>query len=463
MTLRYQSQAVAKPYFMAAIFLFAIQILFGLILGLQYVVGDFLFPELPFNMARMVHTNTMIFWLMFGFMGAAYYMVPEEAETELVAPWLAWVVFWLFFITTVLTIAGYLLMPYAQLVKFTNNSMLPTMGREYMEGPTATKLATSFLRLLFLIQVWGTMLKGRKTGINMLMLFGLTGSMLLFLFSFYNPTNLVVNKFYWWWMVHFQFEVIWAIIMASILAFILIRVTGVNREIIEKWLYMIATMIFVTGFISIGHHYYWIGAPEYWQWWGSAFSLMQPIPLFMMVIFAFNMVHKSRHEHPNKAALLWAVGTVVVTFLGAGTLGLLHNLAPINYYTHGTQINTARMHIAMYGAYVMINLTMISYAMPILRGEKAGNDRAQIMEMWSFWLMTLSMAFITIFLTIAGVLQIYMQRYTDVPQSFMVVQERISFFYWLREFAGIAFFVGFVIYLMSFFAASKIRNTRHHS
>lgn len=71
--LKFQSQAVAKPYFVFALMLFLGQILFGLIMGLQYVVGDFLFPPIPFNVARMVHTNPLIVWLLFGFMGAAYY------------------------------------------------------------------------------------------------------------------------------------------------------------------------------------------------------------------------------------------------------------------------------------------------------------------------------------------------------------------------------------------------------
>ena len=67
--MQYKSQAVAKPYFIAAIGLFVGQILFGLILGLQYVIGDFLFPAIPFNVARMVHTNLLIVWLLFGFYG----------------------------------------------------------------------------------------------------------------------------------------------------------------------------------------------------------------------------------------------------------------------------------------------------------------------------------------------------------------------------------------------------------
>ena len=51
--MQFKSQAVAKPYFIAAIGLFVGQILFGLILGAQYVLGDFLFPAIPFNVARM--------------------------------------------------------------------------------------------------------------------------------------------------------------------------------------------------------------------------------------------------------------------------------------------------------------------------------------------------------------------------------------------------------------------------
>ena len=55
-----------------------------------------LHSEIPFNVARMVHTNLLIVWLLFGFMGATYYMVPEEAQTELHSPLLAWILFWVF-------------------------------------------------------------------------------------------------------------------------------------------------------------------------------------------------------------------------------------------------------------------------------------------------------------------------------------------------------------------------------
>ncbi len=453
--MKYQSQAVAKPYFIAALGLFVGQILFGLIMGMQYVVGDFLFPEIPFNVARMVHTNLLIVWLLFGFMGASYYLVPEEAETELYSPKLAMILFWTFLVAGALTILGYLLVPYAALAKLTGNELLPTMGREFLEQPTITKVGIVVVALGFIFNIGMTVLKGRKTAISLVLLTGLVGLAVLFLFSFYNPDNLVKDKFYWWWVVHLWVEGVWELILGAILAFVLIKITGVDREVIEKWLYVIIAMTLITGILGTGHHYYWIGTPSYWQWVGSVFSALEPIPFFMMTVFAFNMVNRRRREHPNKAATLWALGTAVMAFLGAGVWGFLHTLSPVNYYTHGSQITAAHGHMAFYGAYVMIVLCIISYAMPQLRGQVAANARAQVFEMWSFWLMTVSMVFITLFLTGAGILQVWLQRYSEDPLPFMVVQEKISLFYWMREWAGLVFLIGLVTYLASFFVTEK--------
>ena len=453
--MKYKSQAVAKLYFIAAIALFLGQIVFGLIMGLQYVVGDFLFPAIPFNVARMVHTNLLIVWLLFGFMGASYYLIPEETETELFSPKLAIITFWVFLAAGVLTILGYLLVPYAALAKMTGNDLLNTMGREFLEQPLPTKVGIVLVALSWLFNITMTMLKGRKTAISLVLTLGMLGLAAFFLFSFYDPVNLVKDKFYWWWVVHLWVEGVWELILGAMLAFVLIKVTGVDREVVEKWLYVIITMTLVTGIIGTGHHYYWIGAPAYWQWWGSIFSALEPIPFFMMTVFAFNMVNKRRREHPNKAATLWALGTSVMAFLGAGLWGFLHTLAPINYYAHGTQLTAAHGHLAFYGAYALVVLTMISYAMPILRGRAANPERAQIMEMWAFWLMTVSMFFITLFLTGAGIVQIWLQRLSSTPMSFMAVQDQISIFYWAREGAGIVFLIGLILYIRSFFVKGE--------
>jgi nitric oxide reductase subunit B len=451
-TLKYQSQSVSRLYFIAAIGLFVGQIVFGLTLGLQYLIGDLAFPAIPFNIARMVHTNLLIVWLLFGFMGSAYYLIPEEAETELYSPLFAKILFWIFLVAGAATILGYLLVPYATLAEWTGNDLLQTMGREFLEQPLPTKVGIVIVALGFLFNISMTVLKGRKTAISLVLLMGLWGLAIMFLFSFVNPSNLVRDKMYWWFVVHLWVEGTWELILGALLAFVLVKTTGVDREVIDKWLYLIITMALVTGILGTGHHFYFIGLPGYWSWVGSVFSALEPVPFFMMTLFAFNMVQRRKREHPNQAAVLWAVGTAVMGFLGAGLWGFIHTLSPVNYYTHGSQVTAAHGHLAFYGAYVLVVIAMISYAMPILRGREANPKRAQSVEMWSFWIMTIGMGVMVLALTGAGILQVWLQRMpTEGAMSFMNTQDQLRFFYWVRVAGGVMFLTGLLTYLSSFF------------
>ena len=454
--MKYTSQMVAKPYFIFALLLLAGEMLFGLLLGTQYIFGDFLFPHIPFNVARMVHTNLLIVLILFGFMGATYYLVPEESERELWSPKLAIITFWIFAAAGVATILGYLLVPYAKLAELTQNDLLPTMGREFLEQPTITKIGIVIVALAFILNIGMTVLKGRKTTVSVVLLSGLVGLAVFFLFAFYLPDNLVLDKFFWWYVVHLWVEGVWELIMGAILAFVLIKVTGVDREHIDKWLYLIIAMTLISGLVGTGHHYFYIGTPEYWLWLGSIASAIEPLPFFMMILFAFAMTKHRRIQHENKIALTWAKGTAVMAFLGAGVWGFLHTLAPVNYYTHGTQLTAAHGHLAFYGAYIMIIFTIVSYAMPILRGRTGGNcPKSQKVELSSFWIMNIGMLGITAALTIAGVMQIIYQRIGVAPSSFMEAQEQIIPVYGVRLFFGVLTVIGLLLYLYSFFVKAK--------
>ncbi len=456
--MKYSSQQVAKPYFIFALVLFTGQIIIGLLMGMQYINGDVGFPYIPFNVARMVHVNLLIIWILFGFMGASYYLIPEESQTELYSPKLAKITFWVFAAAAVATVLGYLLVPYAELARITHNELLPTMGREFLEQPTITKIGIVLVCLSFVFNIGMTILQGRKTVVNMVLITGLAGLAFFFLFSFYNPVNLVLDKYFWWFVVHLWVEGVWELILGAILAFVLIKVTGVDREIIEKWLYIIIAMALISGLIGMGHHYFWIGPPEYWLWMGSVFSAMEPIPFFMMVVFAFKMVRERRLEHGNQIALTWALGTSVMAFLGAGVWGFIHTLAPVNYYTHATQLTAAHGHLAFFGAYAMIVMCIISYAMPILRGRPQGNSPwAQKVEKLGFWGMCIGMIGITLALTVAGVIQVVFQRLPESGEalSFMATQDKAMGMYWIRLVFGFIFATGLIAYLSSFFVGGK--------
>ncbi len=104
--------------------------------------------------------------------------------------------------------------------------------------------------------------------------------------------------------------------------FLLIKITGVDREVIEKWLYVIVGLTFISGILGTGHHYYYIGVGKIWLIVGGIFSALEPLAFLAMALFAISMYRKGEKKHPNKIALSWTLGTAIVSFVGAGLLGL---------------------------------------------------------------------------------------------------------------------------------------------
>lgn len=441
--MKYQTQRLAYPYFLAAMGLFLAQVIVGLIAGTVYVFPNLLAVTIPFDVLRMIHTNTLIVWLMFGFFGAAYYLVPEESENEIHSPFIAKLQFWLFLVVAALTVVGYLFGIHG--------------GREFLEQPLPSKVGIVIVALMFLYNISLTLLKGRKTAVSVILIMGLWGLALFFLFAFYDPNNLAVDKMFWWYVVHMWVEGVWELIMAAILAFLLIKMTGIDREVIEKWLYVVVSMTLFSGLLGVGHHYYWIGTPGYWEWIGTVFSTLEVLPFFTMVVLAFMVVRKGGRNHPNQAAMLWSLGCAVLSFFGAGVWGVLHTYPAVNYLTHGTQLTAAHGHLAFYGAYVMVNLAVITYAMPHLRGMQPYN---QTLNKWSFWITSTGVVLMTLALTVAGILQSYLQRVMGV--SFMDVADDISIFFTLRALSGVLVVFGVMLFIYATLSGDKAQVRAGH-
>src|SRR5690606_30451389 len=232
-TMKYQTQKVAMLYFYGALGLFVAQVLFGVLAGTIYVLPNTLSELLPFNIVRMIHTNALIVWLLIGFMGSTYYLLPEEAETELYSPKIAIAQFWIFLIAAAVAVVGYLFRYHE--------------GREFLEQPFAIKVGIVVVCLMFLFNITLTLLKGRMKLVTNILIFGLWGVAIFFLFAFYNPANLALDKMYWWYVVHLWVEGVWELIMASILAFLMIKLNGIDREVVEKWLYVIVGLALFSG------------------------------------------------------------------------------------------------------------------------------------------------------------------------------------------------------------------------
>jgi len=123
--MKYQSKKMAYAYLLVAMGLFGIQVPGGLLAGWIYVSPNTLYTLLTFNIIRMIYTSALIVWLLLGFFGAAYYLIPEESERKIWSVKLACLQLAILVIGTLCAVGSYLVVIHA--------------GREFLEQPLWVK------------------------------------------------------------------------------------------------------------------------------------------------------------------------------------------------------------------------------------------------------------------------------------------------------------------------------------
>ncbi|ANA39459.1 cbb3-type cytochrome c oxidase subunit I [Geobacter anodireducens] len=425
----YKSQRIANWYFTIALLLFVLQVIMGLWLISNYVftIPQSIVDVFPFATARAMHTNLLVLWMLLGFMGGTYYIVPEETGSEIWSPGLAWFQLVALVATGVVALVGF--------------AFGWIQGRPLLEIPRPLDIVVVIGALVFLFNVGMTMFLARRwTAIQGTLLGGLVFLALLYLFGIPFYSNEVIDWYYWWWVIHLWVEGAWELVTGAIMAFVLMRLTGVDRQVVEKWLYIEVGLFLFTGIAGTGHHYYWIGAPTYWLWVGGIFSALEPLPILLMVIDTMNHVRHRKTQIVNPHTWTIAVGCAVLHLIGAGIWGFAHTLPQINYYTHGSQVTVSHGHLAFFGAYALLNLMVFYYAMPRLKGiEIYKPTRAKL----GFWTMCSAMMLMGLTFGIAGVLQSYLERVLGM--GYMTAQSYMWLWMAVTLVLGVFFLAGVVI------------------
>jgi nitric oxide reductase subunit B len=433
--MRYSSQRVAYPYFVVALLLFGLQVAFGLLAAAKYLGPDPLLRLLPFDVVKEIHTNLLLVWVLTGFMGAAYYVVPEESRVELHSVRLAYVQLGLWTAMGVTAVVGYV--------------FRWTAGNKLLEQPFPLKIVIVVVMLMFLYNLGMTIRAGgRLTTTEGVLVAGLASTALLYLPALLEWDNYTLSIFYRWWTVHLWVEGVWEMIQGGLLAYLLIRLSGADREVLEKWLYVIVGLTFISGFLGTAHHYYWIGVPRYWLPLGGFFSALEPLSFLGMAMYAYAAIRRSGLSHPNRMAMHWTIGSAIFSALGAGILGLAHTWPAVNKWTHGTMITPMHGHMAFFGAYVMIVLGMISYALPGLTG-RSEESRETAAGFWAFWLQMAGMFGMTMAFATAGITQTYLERILGI--GYLDTQLKLQVHFLMLVATGALFVVGVGLYIWDFF------------
>ncbi len=444
-------QQLAIKYFAVAMVLFVAQCLFGLFAGLQYVMPEFGYNWLDFSVNRMVHINAMVVWMLYGFIGSVYWLVEEEAGTELVGLKLANLAFWVLTLAVTLVVLVYLFVQTGageiETIWFINE------GREYIEAPRWADIGIVACVLVFFYNIAATFNKGSWSGISGVLVLDLVALAGLYLAGMFYTANISMDQYWWWWVIHLWVEATWEVLVGCIMAWGLMKTLGARRVVVTTWLYIEVALMFGSGILGLGHHYFWIGTPEYWLTIGGFFSALEPIPLVAMVVHAVydSGVHKFRNA--NHPALAWLIAHAFGNFFGAGVWGFMHTLPQINLYTHGTQWTSSHGHLAFFGAYATIIIAVIYLAIQKARGDVhmgAGLATGWRWK-WSFTLLNVGVVGMTMALLISGYEQSFVERALEGSSwsGYFAAQSThwyMQGMYW-REVWGVVTIVGLIILL----------------
>ncbi len=411
-----KSKELGMMYFRVAIVLFGAQLIMGLIAAIQFVVPGFLFEILDFSVARMVHINALVIWMLYAMIGSVYYLMPDETGIETVGIGIGKLAFWVLTLAVSIVVLVYIFVQVGAGTEF--SIWFIHEGREYLEAPRWADIGITIVVLTFYANVFLTFMKGKRTGIMMVLVADLMALSGLYLAGMFFTDNISMDQFWWWWVIHLWVEATWEVFVGALAAYALIKILGAKREIVEMWLWIEVLMLFGSGILGLGHHYFWIGTPEYWWEIGALFSALEPVPLVAMFVHVFydwgkeNGIAIAKGEKPtemkNSPAITWILLNAFGNFLGAGVWGFFHTLPQVNIYTHGTQFTAAHGHLAFFGAYATILIAMMYIGLQGAHGiEKLKSTFSSKMAaiLISFGVMGMTIA-----LTTAGYEQILVER-----------------------------------------------------
>ncbi len=456
-------QKLAVKYFAVAVVLFGAQILFGLLSGLQYLIPDFLYGVLDFSVNRMVHINAMVVWMLFGFIGSVYWLLEEESGIPIVGLKLGNIVFWIFTLAVVVVVAVYLLV---QVGPGDQSSIwLINEGREYIEAPRWADIGIVVCVMAVFFNVAATFAKGKWTGIGGVLTLDMIALFAIYMAGMFYTANISVDQYWWWWVIHLWVEATWEVMVGCIMAYGLMIVLGTPRKIVETWLYIEVALMFGSGILGIGHHYFWIGTPEYWLSIGGFFSALEPVPLVAMVVHAVFDSGVNKMRNNNHPAMGWLIAQAFGNFFGAGVWGFMHTLPQINLYTHGTQWSASHGHLAFFGAYATINIAFFYIVAQKWRGNvwMSSDMKGNWKWKWALVLLNLGMLGMTMGMLVSGYEQSQIERAIEGSTwaGYFAAQAHPWFIQGMvwREIFGVMFAAGYGILIWDLLTIGK-RETR---
>ncbi|MHB1271771.1 MAG: cbb3-type cytochrome c oxidase subunit I [Rhodanobacter sp.] len=407
MQIQYQTQRLSMRFFMLMVVLFVIQVGYGMLLSVQQVDPTVLAGVMNFNVVRAEHLNLGILWILCGFIGAILFVSPILSKREMFAPWLIKLLFYAL-IVIVLWNVFTLRLAQTGVAGWWMGQPWLQQGLEYLEpGRIAgvlvligfAILAFVVLRTFPPVRQWNEIHWGLGLGVSALMV--------VWVFGLFYVARLDLQEYFRWFVVHYWVEGVWEVIHISLVGFLLVLMFKADIKSVGFAVFWGVALVWLSGLIGNAHHYFWIGTPAFWQFWGSLFSALEPLPLVFCFWHIYLDAHTNKRPLENAPAFYFILGSMVLELVGAGILGFSMTFALTNVWSHGTWVTAGHAHLALFGTFGMLGIAAAYYAVPIMRNVPRYDQRLGKLAFWLVFIGVLGMAFA---FDIGGTVQIYIYR-----------------------------------------------------
>lgn len=421
---------VPKLFSLTALLLLAMGMIWGVTGALQYLLPGFLKPYLSFEKIRPLHVSSVVFWIIFGAMGAVLSYLQQHNGKKINTTRLLRIQFLLFAVTIPVILISYCVGIFG--------------GREYWEFHPWLSLPITAGWILFLINFLKSVgsLKNQPVYVWM----WLTG-IVFFLFTFLES--------YLWVFPYFRKHVItdmtiqwksygsmvgsWNMLLYGSSIFLMDKINNHKKYSYSK----IAFILYFTGLFNLmfnwGHHIYTLPTHTYIKHISYAVSMTELFILGRIVyLWRASLTEARKNFHLESyrflaAADLWIFLTLV--------LAIAMSIPAINVYTHGTHITVAHTM----GATIGINsFILLAISFDLL------NDTCQPLEPFKklfrrgYWLTNISLLVFWLSLIAAGVLKARWQM-NPTQEVFQSIMQQLRPFFALFLASGTTLLLGILM------------------
>lgn len=199
------------------------------------------------------------------------------------------------------------------------------------------------------------------------------------------------------------------------------------------------TFVVLAGLIGNGHHYFWIGMPAYWQFWGSLFSALEPLPMLLAMWSLYMDARRGQRAIANRPALYFIFGSVLLELVGAGILGFTQTFALTNLWEHGTWVTASHAHVALFGTFGFLVLGGAYAALPPIKGIRQPDHRTATLALSLLFAGLLGM---TMSFALGGTAEIYVYRILGLDWFAAEVRPAIALWRALLGVSSLVFVAG---------------------